>query len=140
MEAVTYSEKPHSKQDCVLSMFRYLNLIQDAKRDPVPADPVPHSSREHPEDIRESESSGDNDVQNSSEDEDSEPKWPEDEKSNQTPDETNSDVRTTNYLLTLTLKFLKSNFSKGFSGDWATQLFNVLCTNTSNSTRMKRLT
>ena len=77
-------------------MSLYLNIIQDTKKDPVPADPVPHASRELPEpvqDVNESGSSEDDDGQNSSQDEDSEPKWSDDEKSDQISEENNSDVR-----------------------------------------------
>ena len=72
-------------------------IIQDTKRDQVPADPAPHASRELPEpaqDVNESRSSEDDDSQNSSQDEDYEPKWLDDEKSDQISDENNSDVRT----------------------------------------------
>ena len=90
------SERPYSKQDYPLSMSLYLNIIQDTKKDPVPADPVPHASRELPEpaqDVNESGSSEDDDGQNSNQDEDSEPKWSDDEKSDQISEENNSDVR-----------------------------------------------
>ena len=90
-------------------MPRYLNIMQDTKRDPVPSGPVPHAPRELPEpaqDVSESESSEDEEAQNSSQDEDSEPKLPDDENSNQISDEDDSDVRTNYYLLTFIEDFL----------------------------------
>ena len=83
-----------------------LSIIQDTKREQVPAGPVPDALREHAEPVQdvtapESSSSSYDDVQNTSQDEDSHLKWPEDQKSIQIPDENNSDVRDTNYLLTV---------------------------------------